>query len=49
MKILDLKKGLFAATLTMSAAQLQAVTPVDFQIWSSRSVLQWSVSMSLKK
>lgn len=30
MKILDLKKGLFAATLTMSAAQLQAVTPVDF-------------------
>lgn len=30
MKILDLKKGLFAATVTMSAAQLQAVTPVDF-------------------
>lgn len=24
------KKGLFAATVTMSAAQLQAVTPVDF-------------------
>ena len=30
MKILDLKQGLFAVTLTMSAAQLQAVTPVDF-------------------
>ncbi|WP_074383332.1 Do family serine endopeptidase [Acinetobacter pseudolwoffii] len=30
MKILNLKKGLFAATLTMSVAQLQAVTPVDF-------------------
>ncbi|WP_179992700.1 MULTISPECIES: Do family serine endopeptidase [unclassified Acinetobacter] len=30
MKILDLKKGLFAATVTMSTAQLQAVTPVDF-------------------
>lgn len=30
MKILDLKKGLFAATVTTSAAQLQAVTPVDF-------------------
>lgn len=30
MKILDLKKGLFAATVTMSVAQLQAVTPVDF-------------------
>lgn len=30
MKILDLKKGLFAAAVTMSAAQLQAVTPVDF-------------------
>src|SRR5690606_36484546 len=30
MKILDLKKGLFAATLTMSAAALQAGRPVDF-------------------
>ncbi|MDM1780639.1 Do family serine endopeptidase [Acinetobacter sp. RF15A] len=30
MKILDLKKGLFAATVTLSAAQLQAANPVDF-------------------